>query len=82
MAPYNTPTPPLKGKLVSIAGIFILITALLVWRDRKDWGNYLFVAIGFLYLGQTDVGRGATGWLNTAGKWVDSVFRNFIPGLN
>jgi hypothetical protein len=67
---------------VSLAALFLVITAILVWRDRKDLSNYIFVAIGFLYLGQTDPGRKATGWLNGAGKWLDEILRNFIPGLN
>ncbi len=62
--------------------MFILVTAFLVWRDRKDLGNYIFVSIGMLYIGQTDVGRTGTGWLNGAGKWIDEFLRNFVPGLN
>lgn len=63
---------------MSLAAVFILVTAFMVWRDRKDWGNYLFVAIGFLYLGQTDAGRSATGWLNEAGKWIDTFLKNVL----
>lgn len=68
--------------IVSIAAVFLLVSAYLVWRDRKDLGNYVFISVGMLYLGQTDPGRTATGWLNGAGKWIDSILRNFIPGLN
>jgi hypothetical protein len=63
---------------VSLAAIFVLVAAFMVWRDRRDWGNYLFISIGMLYIGQTDIGRTATGWLNGAGKWVDEFMRGVL----
>ncbi len=66
---------------MSLAALFIVITAIMVFRDRRDWINYVFISVGMLYLGQTDPGRAATGWLNGAGKWIDQVLRNFLPGL-
>lgn len=62
---------------MSLAVIFVVVGAVIIFLDRKDWFGYVVIILGSMFIGTMPVGPKLTGWIITLGAWLDK----FILGL-
>lgn len=69
--------------IVSLATLFILACAVILWKDRKDLGNYVVVALAAIFFAGTKWGSGVGPWMVARAAdvdgWVKSLFGVIDP---
>ncbi len=66
---------------MSLATIFILACLWILFRDRKDWFNYVIVALAALFLGGTRVGSNIGPWMVQRAADIDSGVKSIFSSI-
>lgn len=78
MVPYNLPLTSRKVLIVSLGSIFILGCAWILIRDRKDWFNYVVVALAAIFFAGTKWGSGIGPWMVARAADLDGIIKSLF----
>jgi hypothetical protein len=57
---------------------FLLACGYILIRDRKDWFNYVIVALAALFVGGTKVGSSIGPWLTQRAADIDGIIKGIF----
>jgi hypothetical protein len=63
---------------VSLGTIFFLACVWILFRDRKDWFNYVIVVLATLFFAGTDLGNDIGPWLTARAADLDTIIKGWF----